>query len=359
MKIYVKLSGLFLFTVLAVNHVRAQNLLANPSFEDANYCEGKIPCSPAGWFSVSNWPSGYFKNSVKPFKGSQSLGFIIASSKGKVRNYWQTKLLCSAPLMEPLTLRFFLYPVQHTINRAAFGIAFIDKLILSVNDTLLSIANYTDLSDAIIKQNRNGWYEVELSCKAPVNGHYIVMGNFDSTTVPQAGPGKYRFEEYYIDQISLTSKHNATCNVKAMKDSLYSITTRHIKQPKRSGPQTYTASLPEVVRMQTDTFSLGVENFELDKAMIKNPRRIDSVFEKIDLASIQSIFISGFTDRSGPVEYNQKLSQARAEAVRDYIVSKFVKDPSIVFATGKGVSLTFNDEQLNRRVEIIVNYKTK
>lgn len=68
----------------------------------------------------------------------------------------------------------------------------------------------------------------------------------------------------------------------------------------------------------------------------------------------------GHTDSIGGDEFNQKLSQQRAEAVRDYLVSQGVVD-SQVSARGMGKTLpiasndTAQGRQQNRRVEIIVS----
>jgi len=342
-----------IFLFIGLSDCNSQNLLANSSFEDANYCEGKIPCSPAGWFSVSNWPSGYFKNIVQAFHGEQSLGFVVASGKGKLRNYWQTRLLCKPPEAEQVVLKFMLYPVQNLFNPVNFGFAFAEHTLKSEQDTLLQLNNYINLSKASIRKTKSGWYEVELSCFVPSNGNYLLLGNFDTSTTT-----KVKYEEYYLDKISLVPSTKIKCDIQASKDSLYSITHRHLKA-KKNLAQTYTTSVPQPIKARTDTFSLGVENFELDKAKLSNSTKIDSIFQTIDLASIQSIYIYGYTDKSGSAEYNLKLSQARADVIKDYILTRFVKEPSVLFANGKGISTTYSDDKLNRRVEIVIHYKTK
>jgi outer membrane protein OmpA-like peptidoglycan-associated protein len=70
--------------------------------------------------------------------------------------------------------------------------------------------------------------------------------------------------------------------------------------------------------------------------------------------------IEGFTDSIGSDEYNQELSEKRAEGVRGYLVSSGVK-PDSVSATGLGKANPVADNstaagrKLNRRVEMIVS----
>jgi outer membrane protein OmpA-like peptidoglycan-associated protein len=70
--------------------------------------------------------------------------------------------------------------------------------------------------------------------------------------------------------------------------------------------------------------------------------------------------IDGYTDSIGSDEYNQTLSDKRAEAVRDYIVTSGVPMNNVV-ARGMGKAdpvadnTTAQGRQLNRRVEMIVS----
>jgi outer membrane protein OmpA-like peptidoglycan-associated protein len=68
----------------------------------------------------------------------------------------------------------------------------------------------------------------------------------------------------------------------------------------------------------------------------------------------------GHTDNVGSEEFNQKLSEQRAESVRGYLISQGIPESSVT-SSGKGFSLPVasNDtpagRQKNRRVELIVS----
>jgi outer membrane protein OmpA-like peptidoglycan-associated protein len=68
-----------------------------------------------------------------------------------------------------------------------------------------------------------------------------------------------------------------------------------------------------------------------------------------------SIIVSGHTDAKGAADYNQLLSERRAQAVRQFLISQHGIDPSRLVAKGYGKSqlLLPNDpgNDLNRRVQ--------
>jgi len=67
--------------------------------------------------------------------------------------------------------------------------------------------------------------------------------------------------------------------------------------------------------------------------------------------------IEGHTDSRGGAAYNQQLSERRAAAVRDFLVSQYGVEGSRVTAVGKGKSSPFDrahpESRVNRRVRIV------
>jgi OOP family OmpA-OmpF porin len=79
--------------------------------------------------------------------------------------------------------------------------------------------------------------------------------------------------------------------------------------------------------------------FDFNKAVLKPAAfpLLDEVVTSIKDKDSDIIVITGHTDRIGSVSYNQKLSERRAAAVKDYFRSKGIAE-SRMQATGKGKS---------------------
>jgi OOP family OmpA-OmpF porin len=80
--------------------------------------------------------------------------------------------------------------------------------------------------------------------------------------------------------------------------------------------------------------------FDFDKATIKpeGKKRLDEAVARFQGKKLEKVVITGHTDRLGSAKYNEKLSQKRADAVKDYLAAKGV-DKSKITATGKGSTM--------------------
>ncbi|HKZ32854.1 MAG TPA: OmpA family protein [Vicinamibacteria bacterium] len=99
--------------------------------------------------------------------------------------------------------------------------------------------------------------------------------------------------------------------------------------------------------------------FEFDKAELRPEDRelLSRIAGILMTAQGYSISVNGHTDDVGTEEYNQKLSERRAEAVRDYLVGAGLS-PDILSVTGHGKSRPLapgtseRARARNRRVEL-------
>lgn len=111
--------------------------------------------------------------------------------------------------------------------------------------------------------------------------------------------------------------------------------------------------------------SLQVINFEVDKAVIPevNKAVLDRAVEVMKKVPEMELMILGHTDSDGDDAYNKELSQRRAEAVKDYLVSKGA-DISKLMTKGMGetdpiaTNETENGKFRNRRIEFTVYDET-
>jgi len=86
----------------------------------------------------------------------------------------------------------------------------------------------------------------------------------------------------------------------------------------------------------------STELFEFNKAVLTKEARAKLDTEVVaklgDLRDVRYIIVNGHADRLGSTQYNQKLSEKRADAVRAYLVSKGV-DANKVETLGFGKTL--------------------
>jgi OOP family OmpA-OmpF porin len=121
---------------------------------------------------------------------------------------------------------------------------------------------------------------------------------------------------------------------------------------------------PPAPKFEKYTLS-STELFAFDSAVLAPTQtKLDEIASALKASpSVSNVVISGFTDRLGSDQYNQKLSEKRATAVRDYLVNAGITSDRLN-AVGKGEAnpvVTCNNKKRadlikclepNRRVEI-------
>ncbi len=77
--------------------------------------------------------------------------------------------------------------------------------------------------------------------------------------------------------------------------------------------------------------------FDFDKAVLRaeGKAKLDELVAKANAIKLEVILVVGHTDRIGSAEYNLKLSDRRAAAVKTYLVSKGI-EANRVYTEGKG-----------------------
>lgn len=108
--------------------------------------------------------------------------------------------------------------------------------------------------------------------------------------------------------------------------------------------------------------TLGDVLFDTNKSELRSGAQytIDKLAAFLAEYPERKALIEGFTDSTGTVEYNQQLSERRADAVRDILEARGI-DPRRIMIRGYGVEFpvasneTAEGRQRNRRVEVIIS----
>ena len=114
------------------------------------------------------------------------------------------------------------------------------------------------------------------------------------------------------------------------------------------------------------TIILNVE-FDTDRAVVKDKYRgeVKKVADFMKTYPNTTAVIEGHTDNVFTAEYNQKLSQDRADSVRQYLISNFGIKASRLTSVGYGLTrpITSNNteegRQKNRRVQAVIKAMKK
>lgn len=100
-------------------------------------------------------------------------------------------------------------------------------------------------------------------------------------------------------------------------------------------------------------------NFEYDSVNVTKDSRpyLDALGDMLNFKQLkrESLMIEGHADASGDDQYNLKLSESRAETIKNYLVSVHRIDPNRLSITGYGETRLLDRkhpaDQINRRAE--------
>jgi len=117
---------------------------------------------------------------------------------------------------------------------------------------------------------------------------------------------------------------------------------------------------PPVAVNEKVTFESGA-NFDFDKSVVKadDQAKLADLVDKSKAIALEVMVLTGHTDSVGADAYNQKLSIARADAVKNFLVGKGV-EKNRVYTEGKGEKSPLADNKTaegrakNRRVSVEV-----
>jgi len=143
------------------------------------------------------------------------------------------------------------------------------------------------------------------------------------------------------------------------------------QQQAQSAQQQLQAAQQQMQEMQAKqtnrgmVLTLGDVLFDTNKATLKPgaAQRLDRLATFLQSNPSEKLIIEGYTDSTGSEEYNQELSQRRAQSVADALASRGVTASRYsVVGRGESFPVATNDtsagRQQNRRVEVVFSDQT-
>lgn len=98
-------------------------------------------------------------------------------------------------------------------------------------------------------------------------------------------------------------------------------------------------------------------NFTPGSARLSNiaKAKLDEVALKMKQDPELRALVLGYSDPSGSADANQRISEQRAEAVRNYLVTRHGIDPSRIRTEGRGSAESTGDATDDRRAVVILS----
>lgn len=357
------------------------NLVFNGSFEEYRFCPKRVDAvgiliNVDGWYQPTKGSADYFntcggrecgvpKNKLGeqlPHDGEGYCG--IYCSKNDYREYLQTRLRRKLRAGDSIRLTFFVsLSEQSTGAVATLGGLFTKEDIYDTVRSILLHKEYETLSDDIFQviattytpqvmnppdvplTDTRNWQCVTGIFVADGGEQYITLGNFNTAersgyvepdSLVQLLPGSY----YYIDDVFVECLN---CEPPIADD--LNVDSNYLTQEQ----PTFSVG---------STFVLKDIFFEFDKSTILQ----QSFFELMRLITLLNTYpdmkieVGGHTDSKGSDSYNQRLSESRAKAVADYLISKGISERRLQYrGYGKSKPIDTNETEegraKNRRVE--------
>jgi outer membrane protein OmpA-like peptidoglycan-associated protein len=353
----------------------SQNLVANGSFEDANLCtEFHKYCAPEAWVATSGQANYYFGDMAIAYDGYHYVGLTAGSvNKRGVRNFLRTQLLCGLRKGKQYLLQFYVRATNKVLD--SIGVYF------SPEDYLYERRSFREVqpafwyvrSGAALTQPPTKWQKVVTVYTATGNEAFMTIGMFKRND--HTGSIKPDFQDEYLfmlDNISLTPvdvNERICANADLEKLRIYKADDRHnllekrignyLKNPPVPRPKLNLTRIPTVQHVDTlvipDIYFVTA-SYELSK---KSNELLDSFARRLT-GGLDSVVVTGHTDSVGNYEYNKELSQNRAVAVKQYLMTKVPSLGVSFVARGYAYLMPIasnkspSGRKKNRRVEIFV-----
>jgi outer membrane protein OmpA-like peptidoglycan-associated protein len=347
-------------------HLQSQNLFANAGFEDINRCvEYHADCAPEAWFNIP--ATNILVNSrvaPRPVLGHMVLTVPIGNVMTNFNKprYVYSGFCCPLVAGQKYSLSFFINTPKLPFQSLAFYFTAKEPTLGNVAQ-LIAAPSLIISAENIDADYKDNWKHVRADYSATGEEKFCIITteglparNFDMKDAMNSSGDVLCF----IDEILFKAANDLpVCeNYNAIQLRLYEQDYRHTDDM---------IALPEskpTVHFTNDTITIAALLFDVGKYDLKSnvKNKLDSLISVLAKKKFLKIEVSGHTDNSGNQQNNQVLSENRARAIQQYIITALPKFAEKIQSTGKGQNFPVagNDTEAgrerNRRVEIVITY---
>jgi outer membrane protein OmpA-like peptidoglycan-associated protein len=308
--------------VLVTVSLQAQNLVPNPSFEEVNICtEYRVPCAPAGWFTVSPIMAKmmYLCNSNADY--GQHYVSVVPEGLTPQRVYLQTRLLRPLQAGSAYRIRMYMktenYPLRADI-RFDTAFLFTDAPVCLPYPPTIQLSE----EDTQKKTGHSEWVILEKTFTLKSAATHMLIGNFNPA------PGHAGNEALMIDSMSITPVNPSTDTL-ALADSTVITDSSVIKQlyaehHRHSIPNALVRGMVSRVSGSAgcDTLILKDDLFSPDHTSLSYHYRqqVQDALKSYHDGHALKVQLFGYSWQRSSEAYNKIISYDKAKAVADYLV---------------------------------------
>lgn len=372
---------LWFFACLVYCSVASQNLVANTGFEDRNICiEYGVKCAPEAWFFIPRY------DRMSPVEEDSNHYELLLMGDPKrpysIGNFIYTKVLCPLVTGEKYQVRLRVKTFGHEFDYLDFWTGPTEPWRGRYSFSSIKPA-FTVTPDSVLGKDLKKWRNITYTFTAKGGERFLLLGNITQKSLENAKKKARKKDviEYGVDDISLYAVNPSIpkcLEYEAIKDQVYRNDFRHPGRfvddieidssliPVTKKDTAIVIAPPVAIpSKKTDTLFIPDVLFKFDKSDL-NPKfasRLDSFVNILKIKKYAKLLVEGHTDSYGTDEYNLKLSQERANTIRQYLLDKLKVNAALIIAKGFGemqpraTNATAEGRQLNRRVEIIIFYQ--
>lgn len=309
-------------------------------------------------------PSKHSRGKQGPRNGDNMAG-IKVFGKGGTDTFWHEYLMVK---LDSALVPGQRYYAEMYVNRAYSSAMAANNIGMYFSDTAVVTRDRMPLfftpqvnSEKVVKSRWNMWQKIHGVFEVDEEKNYLLIGNFyhDDVTLTEKFPDGERGSYYYIDDVYVRRAKPGEQLTPVPRESV-------APTPKRVLTKAEIVSTKEI-KLDSIDYQVGntvrLENifFEFDKATLlpSSKAELNKLRDILDDYPHLKIEIAGHTDNVGAAGYNQKLSEARAQSVVDYLLKAKVRPERLTYAGyGSERPLASNEtdagRSINRRVEFTI-----